>query len=151
MLDWIAGAVQSAKTMKDISQSLLTLRDENLIRERVYDLNNNLMELQQKLLEAQLSQIELVSRIQALESERDRANQATDVKAQYTIYTFPTSAHAYVLNTEDPEKATRYFCSNCLETGSVAVTLQGSKVLGCPKCKTEIRSVPAQSRYTVRR
>lgn len=145
MLDWIAGAVQSAKTMKDISQSLLTLRDENLIRERVYELNNNLMELQQKLLEAQLSQIELVSRIQTLESERDRASQATDLKAQYTIHTFPaTSAHAYVLSTEDPERASRYFCSNCLETESIPVTLQGSAALSCPRCKTMIRTVKAK-------
>jgi len=137
MLDWFAGAVESAKAMKEIGQSLLTIRDENIIRERVYDLNNNLMDLQQKLLEAQLNQMELVQRIQALENEKLQANQSTDLKAQYSIHTFANSAHAYVLSTE--ANPTRFFCSNCLETQSLAVTLQGSFVKVCPKCTTRIR------------
>ncbi|MBK5005273.1 hypothetical protein [Pseudomonas sp. S32] len=145
MLDWFAGAVESAKTMKEIGQSLLTIRDEGIIRERVYELNNNLMDLQQKLLEAQLSQMELVKRIQMLEGERQQASQSNDLRAQYCIHTFPTSAHAYVLSTE--AQPTRFFCSHCLETEAVAVTLQGKQALTCPKCKTRIRSVPAAPLY----
>lgn len=137
MLDWFAGAVESAKAMKEIGQSLMTIRDEGIIRERVYELNNNLMDLQQKLLEAQLNQMELVQRIQALEGEKMQANQSTDLKSQYSIHTFQNSAHAYVLSTET--EPTRFFCSNCLETESIPVTLQGSLVKTCPKCKTRIR------------
>ncbi len=150
MLDWVAGAVESAKTMKEIGQSLLTIRDENIIRERVYALNNNLMDLQQKLLEAQLHQMELVQRIQVLEREKEQAHQATDLKTQYAIHSFPTSAHAYVSITDTEGDATRYFCSNCLETQNVAVTLQGSQIMTCPKCQTRIRTkpqAPARVRY----
>lgn len=150
MIDWFAGAVESAKAMKEIGQSLLTIRDESIIRERVYELNNNLMELQQKLLEAQLNQMELVQRIKTLEDEKAQANQSTNIKALYTIHTFPTSAHAYVLIGENQGEHARYFCSNCLETEDIPVTLQGSKVLNCPKCKTSIRSVPFDSsRYRI--
>ncbi|AJQ47941.1 MULTISPECIES: hypothetical protein [Pseudomonas] len=151
MLDWVAGAVQSAKTMKEIGQSLLTIRDENIIRERVYALNNNLMDLQQKLLEAQLSQMELVQRIQALEDERDQANQSTSVKSQYQIHTFETSHHAYVLKTDDQEKPTHFYCSHCMETESLPMTLQGSAVLSCPKCKYTVRSAPYKPTRLARR
>ncbi|MBA6065951.1 hypothetical protein [Pseudomonas mosselii] len=153
MLDWFAGAVESAKTMKEIGQSLLTIRDEGLIRERVYALNNNLMDLQQKLLEAQLSQMELVARIRTLEDEKAQANQSTDLRAQYIIHTFPASAHAYVRRTDEQGEHTHYYCSHCLETESMAVTLQGSKVLTCPRCKIAIRTVPANpgGRYRISR
>lgn len=137
--------------MKEIGQSLLTIRDENIIRQRVYDLNNNLMELQQKLLEAQLDQMELVKRIQDLEGEREKANQVSDLRAQYVIHTFPTSAHAYTLSSDETDKATRYFCSRCFEIEGKAVTLQGSRVLTCPSCKTAIRAVPQKPISTSRR
>ncbi|MFG0339973.1 hypothetical protein ACF8FF_18900 [Pseudomonas sp. zjy_13] len=142
MLDWFAGAVESAKTMKEIGQSLLTIRDENIIRERVYELNNNLMDLQQKLLEAQLNQMELVQRIQALEGEKEQASQSVSLKAQYALHTFVTSAHAYVLKTEEQGVPTHFYCSHCLETESLAITLQGSTILSCPKCKYSVRTTP---------
>ena len=151
MLDWFAGAVESAKAMKEIGQSLLTIRDESIIRDRVYELNNNLMDLQQKLLEAQLNQMELVQRIQALEGEKEQASQAVSLKAQYTLHTFVTSAHAYVLKTEGQETPTHFYCSHCLETQNVPVTLQGSSVLTCPKCKYAVRSVPYTPTRVVRR
>lgn len=141
MLDWFAGAVESAKAVKEIGQSLLTIRDENIIRDRVYDLNNNLMDLQQKLLEAQISQMALVERIRTLEDERAQANQATDFRAQYTIHTFRTSQHAYVLKSAGPDERPIYYCSRCLEIDGKAVTLQGDMSLGCPSCKYWISSV----------
>lgn len=150
MLDWLTGAVESAKTMKDIGQSLLTIRDESVIRERVYDLNNNLLELQQKLLEAQVSQMGLIQRIQELEAEVANANQSQQLMAQYTLRTFPTGASAYVLNTEAATEPSRYFCSNCLETKSVPVTLQGARLKACPSCQNRISTAP-QPPITTRR
>ncbi|MFJ3115276.1 hypothetical protein ACIPI6_01965 [Pseudomonas protegens] len=141
MLDWLTGAVESAKTMKEIGQSLLTLRDEGMIRDRVYELNNNLMDLQQKLLEAQLSQMELVQRIHVLEAEREQANRSQDVIAQYTLKTFPTEVSVYVLNTE-VDAPSKFFCTKCLETDAVAVTLQGARVKTCPKCSVSISTAP---------
>ncbi len=144
MLDWFAGAVESAKTMKEIGQSLLTIRDEGIIRERVYELNNSLMDLQQKLLEAQLNQMELVQRIRVLEEEKQQAAQSTNLKDQYAIHTFPTSHHAYVLKSEEAGESKHYFCSRCLETENMVVTLHGSKLLSCPRCKYQVRSEPAK-------
>lgn len=111
MLDWFAGAVESAKTMKEIGQSLLTIRDEGIIRERVYELNNSLMDLQQKLLEAQLNQMELVQRIRVLEEEKQQAAQSTNLKDQYAIHTFPTSHHAYVLKSEEAGRVSTTFAA----------------------------------------
>ncbi|KPA91384.1 hypothetical protein PF66_02267 [Pseudomonas asplenii] len=149
MIDWFAGAVESAKAMKEIGQSLLTIRDEGIIRERVYELNNSLMDLQQKLLEAQLNQMELVKRIQALESEREQANQSKDVMAQYTLKNFQTGVSAYILNGEADAESPQLFCTSCLETASVAVTLQGARVKTCPKCRSSISTAP-RPQITVR-
>lgn len=141
MLDWFAGAVESAKAVKEIGQSLLTIRDENIIRDRVYELNNNLLDLQQKLLEAQMNQMDLVQRIKTLEGEKEQSNQAVNLKEQYSLHTFPTAAHAYVLKTEQGEPR-HFYCTHCLETANLVVTLQGAGLLTCPKCKYSVRSTP---------
>lgn len=150
MLDWLTGAVESAKTMKEIGQSLLTIRDENIIRERVYALNNNLLELQQKLLEAQISQMGLIQRIQELEAQVSNTNQSEQVMEKYTLKTFSTGASAYVLKTEGNAEPARYFCSNCLETKSLPVTLQGGRIKGCPSCQNRVITAP-QPPITTRR
>ena len=67
MFEWFSSAVASANAAKEITQSLLTLRDEELVRSRVFDLTNNLMELQQQLMNAQVEQMGLVQRITQVE------------------------------------------------------------------------------------
>lgn len=140
MLDWFAAAVTNANAVKDISKSLVTLRDEEMIRSRVFELTTNLMELQQQLMTAQLEQMTLIKRIEELESELKKAQKQDDLTERYIRHRFETGHHAYVLRSEFQEGEPEHFlCSRCFENG-LRITLQGKQVLKCPHCKAGIRT-----------
>lgn len=146
MLDWFAGAVESAKTVVSVSQSLLTLRDEEMVRNRVFEITNSVMNLQQQLMNAQLQQMELIKRIQELESEKAARDGAQKNITRFRLHTFPTGHSAFVEADSDvSDSSTRFFCSRCLETQDKAVTLQGRVSLTCPECKIRIRKVPTDT------
>jgi hypothetical protein len=143
MLDWFAAGAASTKTAIDIAKSLVTLKGEEAVRSRVFDLTQSLMELQQQLMTAQLEQMELVKRVGELESNLSRVNARTDVESKYQRHAFETGYFAYKLKPEfqgtDPE---HYLCSNCFEKGDM-VTLQkgggmGWKGLRCPRCEKSV-------------
>ncbi|WP_139207499.1 hypothetical protein [Phytopseudomonas flavescens] len=154
MLDWFAGAVSSANAVKEISQALVSIRDESIVKERVFELNNCLLDLQQQLMSAQLQQMDLIKRIEELERERRLSQSATDFSDEYVVHRFTTGTHAYIAKTQvdsaDTEKT--YFCSRCFENGK-RITLHGAARLDCPECKTKIwtRSSAPAVRYTTAR
>lgn len=143
MLDWVTGAVESAKAARDIGNALVTLRDETLIKERVFELNNTLMDLQQRLLEAQQNQFDLQRQVFALEQELKQTVNDQDVKARYKLSTFSNGTSVYVFRKEfrDPNNG-QYFCTQCFERDGKAITLQQSmqSKLTCPTCKTVLFS-----------
>lgn len=142
MLDWFANAVTSIGAAKDISQSLVTLRDAEMVRSKVFDLTNSLMDLQQQLMQAQLEQMELIKRIRTLEEESQDLKQRDDVMGRYTLTTFPTGHHAYALKPEYREgETTAYLCSRCFENDK-RITMQGKVVMTCPECKNSVRREP---------
>lgn len=137
MFEWFATAVASANAAKEISQSLMTLRDEEMIRSRVFDLTSSLMELQQQLMQAQLEQMDLVKRVGELESQLHQAKKVDDLNDRYELRRFEATGHvAYALKAEyvgsEPE---HYLCSRCFENGK-RITLRGQNQLKCPECTT---------------
>lgn len=153
MLDWFTAGVASAQTAADIAKSLLTLRGEEAVRSRVFDLTQSLMELQQQLMTAQLEQMALVKRVGELESTLGKANARADAESKYQRHTFETNSFAYKLKPEfQGEQLEHYLCSNCFENGEM-VTLQpagglGWKGLRCPRCEKPISTVPVTNKST---
>lgn len=149
MLDWFATAVASASAAKDISQSLITLRDEEMIRSRVFDLNNNLMDLQQQLMQAQVEQMQLISKVADLERQNESLRKQTDLESRYVLHQFSTGAFAYKLKPENSDGQPEHFlCSKCFERGT-RTTMHSSKdqyqsILYCPECKRGIDFEPAR-------
>jgi len=94
MFEWFSTAVASANAAKEISKSLITLRDEEMIRSRVFDLTNSLMELQQQMMQAQVEQMELVRRVAELEQALQAAAQSSDVRQRYELHKFPNGSFA---------------------------------------------------------
>jgi len=138
MIDWFAGAAASMSAAKDISQSLLTLRDGEMIRAKVFELTNSLMDLQQQLMTAQIEQLGLVKKVTELEKALSVAQKANDVMANYSLHRFETGALAYAPIFLDEGVPEHYLCTNCFEKGE-KVTLQSSAGLGwtgfkCPRC-----------------
>lgn len=137
MFEWFATAVASANAAKEISQSLMTLRDEEMIRSRVFDLTGSLMELQQQLMQAQLEQMELVKRVGELETQLNQSQKREDLNERYELIRFEETGHlAYALKAQHRDGEPEHFlCSRCFENGK-RITLRGNKHLKCPDCGT---------------
>lgn len=144
MLEWFSAALASANAAKDLTQSIVTLRDEDLIRSRVFDLTNKLMDLQGSLMQAQLEQMGQLEKIKALEAQLAKA----DESARYERHQFSSGCFAYQLKpAHRDEGAIFYICSHCHEQHGKQITLHeytDSEIsnLSCPGCKSTIRMRP---------
>ncbi|MFI8744498.1 hypothetical protein ACIGKL_05000 [Pseudomonas sp. NPDC077186] len=155
MFEWFAGAVASANAAKDISQSLMTLRDGEMIRSRVFDLTQNLMDLQQQLMTAQMEQMQLVDKISKLEQQNAQLQKQADLDGRYELHQFETGAFCYRLKPElQNDQPEHFLCSKCFERG-IRSTMHQSKgsyhaTLGCPECKQVIDYEPRKPRPRIR-
>lgn len=143
MFEWFAAGVSSAKTALEITKGLMTLRDAEMVRAKVFDLTSALTDLQQQLMTAQTEQMDLVQRLQAVQKDLELAQQQNGLRDQYSLHQFGTGNFAYRLNPEfQSEQPEHYLCSNCFEQGN-RVTLQRhytmySIGLKCPRCEKYI-------------
>lgn len=117
MLEWFSAAVASANAAKDISHSLMTLRDEEMIRSRVFDLTSSLMELQQQLMQAQMEQMQLVNRVSELERQNAQLQRQSNIQERYQLVTLG-NGHAHKLRDEfQDDEPMHYCCPICFEAG----------------------------------
>lgn len=152
MLEWFSTAVASANAVKDISQSLVTLRDEEKIRARVFDMTNALMELQQQLMNAQVSQMELVDEVRQLKANLTAMSQSADERKSYQLHKFETGDFAYALKAEfQVDGPEHYLCSKCFEEGHRVTLHERTWALTCARCNTTIRRSTPPPRIKVRR
>lgn len=139
MLDWFAGAVASVNAAKEISQSLITLRDEGLVRSKVFELTNSLMDLQQQLMSAQMEQMQLVQRVQELVAAKTGLEEKQAMRNSYSLHQFPTGAFAYRVDQASVAlegELDHYICSTCFEAGQKVILQPRAYGLSCPKCTT---------------
>lgn len=154
MLDWFAAGVASTKTAMDIAKSLATLHNEEAVRARVFDLTQSLMELQQQLMTAQMEQMDLVKKVEKLETDLSKAIARTNTEGRYQRHVFCTGSFAYKLKPEfEGNEVEHYLCSNCFEKNEF-VTLQpsggmGWKGLKCPRCERTLSSEHLPVQHTV--
>lgn len=145
MIDWVAAAFTSAKAAGDIAKSLITLRDEDLVRGRVMDLTSTLMDLQQQMMQGQMEQIEMISKIAGLEEELRTARQKSDVLGRYELLALSPGKVVYALKQQFKDVEPEHFCcTNCYDTGRRSV-LKPQNPLGstwvkyvCPACESAI-------------
>ncbi|MFV3367545.1 hypothetical protein ACNFH5_05120 [Pseudomonas sp. NY15435] len=140
MLEWFAAAVSSTQTATDIARALVELRDGELIRSKVFDLNQSLMSLQQQLMTAQVQQMEMQQRISDLEAALRKAQERNDDRSKYQLVRLPAGGMAY----ECMEPGSHHFvCSNCFDQGEKSVLHLHYLAIGsnysCPRCKTVAR------------
>ncbi|KAA6167187.1 hypothetical protein [Pseudomonas veronii] len=142
MFEWFSSAVASANAAKEITQSLLTLRDEELVRSRVFDLTNNLMELQQQLMNAQVEQMGLVQRITQVEEQLRLSQAKTNVLDRYELQTVGGGKFVYAMKSEYAGSEPEHFCcTKCFDDGKRSI-MKGGRPYGaqgwmkfiCPNC-----------------
>ena len=156
MFEWFSTAVASANAAKEISKSLITLRDEEMIRSRVFDLTNSLMDLQQQMMQAQVEQMELVRKVTELEQRNHALQKQAALESQYELHQFPTGKFAYRQKPDQQgDQPEHFLCSKCFERG-VKSTMHQTKgsytsTLYCPECKEVIDFEPRRPRPPMHR
>lgn len=146
MLDWVSNAISSVNAAREITSSLVTLRDEELVRSRVFDLTENLMELQRQVMSAQQQQMELLETVSKLRAALATANEKAESANKYQRHKFSDGSFAYKLKADFQTEEPEYFlCSNCMESEEL-VTLQRVAVGNtsyhrCPRCTTAVDKI----------
>lgn len=141
MIDWIAGALASTKTAADIAKSLMTLREEDVIRSRVFELNASLMELQQQMMTAQREQMALIDQVAELKEALRVTNAKSQVLDQYKLLSAGPGQVVYTLKDEFKEGQPPHFCcTNCYDDGKRSIlkgapSREGRMFFYCPGCK----------------
>ncbi|WHS58635.1 hypothetical protein [Pseudomonas sp. G2-4] len=139
MIDWIAAAFTSTKTAGDIAKSLMTLRDEESVRSRVFELTSSLMDLQGQLLSAQSEQTTLINRIHALEVDILKFQRWDEEKARYQLHQFPSGALAFQIKPEcQSTEPMHYLCALCIERAEKSVMQPCGAGLKCHSCAAVI-------------
>lgn len=141
MIDWVAAAFTSAKTAGDIAKSLITLRDEDMVRARVMDLTGTLMELQQQMMQGQLEQMALIKQVAELEEALRKTSARQNLLHRYELVGIGPAKVVYALKEEFQKTEPAHLCcTNCYDKGhrSVlkAMRQSGSTSMkfSCPDC-----------------
>jgi len=122
MIDWVAAAFTSARAAGDIAKSLITLRDEDLVRSRVMDLTGTLMELQQQMMQGQQEQMTFIKKISELENALKVSLAKADLLGQYELVRVGLGKVAYALKPEFKTTQPAHFCCNqCYDNGKRSI------------------------------
>ena len=112
----IAGMLQSFRAITDLGKALLGMRDAALIREKVIELNGEILSAQASALATQADQLALLKRVGELEKE------VTDLKAwdaekqKYELSQIVPGVFAYSLKKEAGiAGALHQICTHCYE------------------------------------
>ena len=144
----IGGMIQSLNAATQISKALLGIRDAALIREKVVELNGEIISAQSSALAAQTDQFALLDRIRQLEK------QVTDLEAwnaeaqTYELKDISNEgmsgnlAYAPKAGTHTSEPP-HLLCANCYEEGhksflQTELRLGGSDVRACHRCGSDL-------------
>ncbi|MGQ7818812.1 hypothetical protein ACUTAH_24610 [Metapseudomonas furukawaii] len=116
MLDWFANAATSIGVAKDITQSLINLRDGELVRAKVFELTSSLMELQQQLMTAQQEQMGLLQMLREKDAQIAELKEDADVFSQYALLKLGRG-FAYELKPEFNQTGDCvYCCPQCFQS-----------------------------------
>lgn len=122
MIDWVAAAFTSAKTASDIAKSLITLRDEDLVRGRVMDLTGTLMDLQQQMMQGQQEQMALIKQVYELEDALRKVNAKQNILDRYELLAVGPMKVVYALKAEfKGTEPAHLCCTSCYDKGTRSV------------------------------
>lgn len=144
-------ALNTFNTMRTLVSSLITLRDGEMIRSKVYEITEQLMGLQAQMMEAQSINHTQQLRIRELEQELESLKARIDERSRYQLHRFDTGCFAYGLKSEFRDTdVEHYLCSTCFDQGIRVVLQPYETVLAagfiCPRCKTKavVRNKPQE-------
>lgn len=144
------GALSSFKTLTDIAQSFLQVRDTALIQGKVVELQAAIIAAQNETMAIQAAHAPLLARIDELEKEIVRLKDWETEKQRYELKRLDGGGLAYTLKGEvKSSEAAHWLCANCYQNGrpSILQPVPRGMVharagvaakLECPACKSVV-------------
>ena len=150
----VGGALSSFKTLTDIAQSFLQVRDTTLIQGKVVELQSAIIGAQNETMAIQAAQAPLLARVDKLEKEIVRFKDWEGEKQRYHLKELVVGVLAYAMKSEAANsEPPHYICPNCYNQGKKSIlqrTVPGSVrtlSLKCPDCRVELMIAGPGVRY----
>jgi hypothetical protein len=148
----IAGALAAIKTIKDLTQSVVTARDTAIIKEDRSKLLALVYDIQENLFAAQEERAALIKKIEDLEKKVLSMENWVEEKQRYKLEKLPNSgvfAYAEKPGTETGQTP-HWICATCYENGKKSILQPETRnpgralVLVCNTCGSEIYEAGAR-------
>lgn len=147
----IGGLLQSFSAITNIGKALIGMRDAEVIKEKVIELNGEILAAQQSALATQRDQFTLLEEKRALEEEIAKLKAWDAQKQKYHLQNVrePNNPHgpafAYTMKVDaGTGEPMHSLCAKCFEERHKSILQQETrdpgmiKVLFCPRCSGEI-------------
>ena len=140
----IAAALSSLTALKELGSAILGVRDENARAAMVYEFNQAILELQDKLYAARTEREELVSELQSVRRALEAARNWQIERDRYELVELPPSVFVYGLKASAAGlEPAHYVCKTCFEKGTKSVLdgdeqYGGRRQLTCNSCGTKL-------------
>lgn len=143
-LNSIGGALSSLKMAREIAKTMLAIRDDKLMLEKVLELNAIILSAQESALSAQRAQFALIDRERDLEKEIAAMKDWSSEKRNYQLEEVGFGAFAYVYHSqENSSEPVHKICANCYQQDIKSILQMEirkplAEVLVCNACHAEI-------------
>lgn len=132
------------KSIKDAAESIVTLRDENLIMGKVAEINSKLIDAQNGIFAVNEERSTLVQAVSALEREISDLKTWNTEKQRYELVSLAPNIIAYQLKAEELRiEPAHLICANCYTDGKKSFlnqTIRGPRLdrFKCNRCGEEL-------------
>ena len=142
----ITALLGTFKSIKDVAESMVALRDKHLITEKVAEINSKIIDAQQGIFAVNAERSELVQMVSALEKEIADLKAWNIEKERYQLVALASNVMAYQLKpTESGIEPTHLLCANCFTDGKKSFLNQNVHatsidIFKCNRCGNELRA-----------
>jgi len=141
----IAGAFTSLRASIEIARAIKDIDDANLIRTKVSELTDQIIDAQQSTLKAQMEQAELMERVRTLEAEIAKLKAWDKEKGRYGLKEIQPGLFVYGLKAgEERDEPPHSLCPTCFNRGQKSILQQEMRMPGrmtvqvCHECGTDL-------------
>ena len=123
----IAAALTSFKTLKDIAQSMVALRDTQAFQTKLIEFNGALIDAQTHIFSVNEERAALIDRVRALETEVAQLEAWEAEKQRYELKEVAPRVYAYVVKQSmQGSEPVHWICPNCYQKHQISI-FQGMK------------------------
>jgi hypothetical protein len=144
----IAGVMSALKGAKDISETMIGLRDTAAFQDKQLELQRKIIDAQSSVFAANEERAELLGRVSELEKEIAELRSWEQEKELYKLTSVARGVAVYLLKEcQNPADADHWLCANCFAENRktflqrVPISTGRSEVVVCHRCRSTAYTV----------